>query len=252
MKIAMITGASAGLGKAFFQQLPAVYPQVEEMWLIARRADRLAEMAADSQVPTQVLSLDLTDTAAFDTLAGRLAAEKPEVELLINNAGMGVLDNMLDSDWATQCRMVDLNCRALTAVTTLVLPYIPEKTGRIIQIASIASFAPTARMTVYSSTKAYVLSLSKGLREELRPHGIGVLAVCPGPMATEFLEVANITGRSETFNRLPYADPSRVALQALKKAKAGRGVYTPLFLLKLYRVLAKILPHSLVMKLCKT
>ncbi len=252
MNIAIITGASSGLGRAFFENLPKVCPDLEQIWLVARRAERLQDMAATSAVPVTVLPMDLTDPAAYDTLAHRLAAEKPTVRVLINNAGVGELDNMRDSDWPTQCRMVDLNCRALTAVTTVVLPYVEPGRGHIINVASIASFVPTVRMTVYASTKAYVLSLSKGLREELRPLKVNVLALCPGPMDTEFLTVANITGRSDTFKRLPYADPDKVAKRALKKAAAGRAVYTPLMLFKLYRVLAKLLPHSLMMKLCKT
>ena len=250
MNIAIITGASSGLGRAFFDRLTSVYPDVEQVWLIARRAERLQEMAAGYPIPVTVLSMDLTDAAAYTELERRLAEEKPTVRLLINNAGVGELDNMIDSDRATQCRMVELNCRALTAVTMVTLPYMQAGCA-IINVASIASFVPNARMTVYSSTKAYVLSLSKGLREELRPLKIHVLAVCPGPMDTEFLTVANITGRSATFRRLPYANPDKVAKTALKKAVAGRGVYTPLLLFKVYRVLAKLLPHSLMMKLCK-
>lgn len=252
MNIAIITGASSGLGRAFFENLPAACPHLEQIWLVARRAERLQEMAANSPIPVVALSMDLTDPASYEELANRLRAEKPAVRLLINNAGVGELDDMRDSDWATQCRMVDLNCRALTAVTTVVLPHMEPGAGHIINVASIASFVPNARMTVYSSTKAYVLSLSKGLREELLPHRINVLAVCPGPMDTEFLTVANITGRSDTFKRLPYANPDKVARTALKKAAAGRAVYTPLLLFKVYRVLAKLLPHNLMMKLCKT
>lgn len=251
MNIAIITGASSGLGRAFFDNLPAAHPDLDQIWLIARRAERLQEMAADSPIPVEVLPMDLTDSSAYDALAQRLTAEKPSVRVLINNAGLGELDNMRDSDWQTQCRMVDLNCRGLTAVTTVTLPYM-ERGSYVLNVASIASFVPNARMTVYSSTKAYVLSLSKGLREELRPYKVNVLALCPGPMDTEFLTVANITGRSETFKRLPYANPDRVALRALKKAAAGRGSYTPLLLFKFYRILAKVLPHSLMMKLCKT
>lgn len=156
----------------------------------------------------EILPLDLAADASYQALSERLAAEKPAVQILINNAGLGELANMADSDWATQIRMVDVNCRGLTAVTTAVLPYMAEG-GFILNVASIAAFAPNPRMTVYSSTKAYVLSLSKGLREELRPRRVNVLAVCPGPMRTEFLDLAGITGQSRTFETLPYCDRSR-------------------------------------------
>ena len=168
-----------------------------------------------------------------------------------HNAGLGELDNVADSTWPVQSRMVDLNCRALTAVTTVVLPHM-ERGGFIVNVCSIASFCPNTRMTVYSSTKAYVMSFSRGLREELKPHGINVLAVCPGPMKTEFLDVANITDRSPMFKTLPYSDPDVVADRAVMWAGKGKSVYTPKFLFKLYRVLAKLVPHSLMMKFCKT
>lgn len=251
MNIAIITGASAGLGQAFFAGIVRRYPMLEQIWLIARRAERLEAMAQGCPIPVEVFPLDLTAEESYAAFEARLAAEKPAVQIFINNAGLGELDEMIDSDWCTQTRMVDLNCRGLTAMATAVLPFM-AKGGFIINIASIAAFAPTARMTVYSATKAFDLYLSRGLREELRPRGVNVLAVCPGPMATEFLSVADITGRSATFDRLPYCNPQRVADRALVKAAAGRGVYTPTAFFKFYRVVAKILPTALVMKLCKT
>ncbi len=251
MTIAIITGASAGLGQAFFESVVRRYPSLEQIWLIARRAERLEEMAQGCPIPVVVFPLDLTATESYTAFAARLAQEKPQVQIFINNAGLGELNAMIDSDWETQIRMVDLNCRGLTALVTAVLPYMTNG-GFIVQVASIASFAPTARMTVYSATKAYDLHLSRGLREEMRPRGVNVLAVCPGPMATEFLTVADITGRSKTFDILPYCNPKKVADHAIVKAARGCGVYTPRAFFKFYRVLAKLLPHALVMKLCKT
>ncbi len=247
MDIAIITGASSGLGRAFFQELLKRGPRLKQIWLVARREERLTEMAKDCPIETVLFSLDLTREDSFEALEGRLAAEKPRVALLVNNAGLGELADMADSDRATQVRMVDLNCRAVTAMVMTVIPYMGDGC-EIINIASIAAFAPNTRLTVYSSTKAFVLSLSKGLRMELKPRGIRVLAVCPGPMATEFLTVASITGRSKTFDRLPYCRPEKVAAGALRASAKGRGVYTPRLFFKFYRVLAKCLPHSLVMR----
>ncbi len=251
MNIAIITGASAGLGQAFFTSIVKRYPTLDKIWLIARRAERLQAMAQTSCVPVEVLALDLTAQDSYAAFAQRLAQEKPSVQIFINNAGLGELNEMIDSDWQTQTHMVDLNCCGLTATATAVLPYM-VRGGFMINVASIAAFAPTARMTVYSATKAFDLHLSRGLREEMRPRGVNVLAVCPGPMATEFLAVADITGRSATFDRLPYCDPQTVADHAVVKAAAGRGVYTPRAFFKFYRVLAKLLPTALVMKMCKT
>lgn len=251
MNIAIITGASAGLGQSFFRSVCARHHDLDGIWLIARRVERLEALGEGSPIPVTALPMDLTDAACYDELARRLTEADARVRVLINNAGLGELDEVADSDWPTQARMVDLNCRALTAVTTLALPFMTAG-SYILNVASIASFAPNARMTVYSSTKAYVMSFSRGLREELRKKKINVLAVCPGPMRTEFLEVANITDRSPMFKMLPYSDPEKVADRAVALAARGRGVYTPRLFFKFYRLLAKLLPHALIMKLCKT
>lgn len=252
MDIAIITGASAGLGQAFFRSVVRRYPKLDQIWLIARRADRLQQLAQDSPVPVVCLPLDLTQDGSYQAISERLAAEQPRVRILINNAGLGQLDDMVDSDVATQVRMVDVNCRGLTAVTTAVLPYMP-KDSFVIQVASIAAFAPNARMTVYSSTKAYVLSLARGLRMEMKSRGVNVLALCPGPMSTEFLEKADITaGKSKQFDTLPYSDPEAVADGAVVRAARGKAIYTPRAFYRFYHFVSKVLPTSLVMKMCRT
>ena len=252
MTVAILTGASAGLGQSFFKELTANGPQVDEIWLIARRRERLEEMAAgcpDKKV--RVLPMDLTAAESFDRLDTLLKAEQPDVKVLINNAGFGKMGNVEDLSADEQGGMVDLNVRALTVLSAMVLPFM-QKGAYILNVCSIASFVPNPRMTVYSSTKAYVMSFSKGLREEVKKRGVNVLALCPGPMHTEFLPVAGIgKGSSKTFDTLPYANPDRVAKKALKSAKNGRAVYTPLVFFKFYRILAKLLPHSLLMKVSK-
>ena len=252
MKTAIITGASSGLGTEFVRQLKAQFPDIDCYWLIARRADRLqalAEALPDIQVKT--ISLDLTDGAALETYQALLEQEKPQVALLIGCAGCGILGDFAESRLPEQLRMIDLNIRALTGVTYLTLPYMPQG-GRIINISSIASFVPNARMTVYSASKAYVSFLSRGLYEELKPRGISVTAVCPGPMETEFLSVGRISGNSKTFDRLPYCDPKKVVKGALAASKARRAVYTPRGFYKFYRVLSGLVPHAILVHAAKT
>ena len=181
----------------------------------------------------------------------KLRQDEPEVVLLVNNAGCGYLGNLGEMDAAGQKRMTDLNVTALTAVTNLVLPYM-ARGGHIINVSSIAAFCPNPRMTVYSSTKAYVSSFSRGLHEELRERGVGVTAVCPGPMDTEFLDLAGISGNSKTFETLPHCDPVKVVAGTYRAARAGKVIYTPTAFFKLYRVLAKIFPQRLMVKLAKT
>lgn len=252
MKTAIITGASAGLGHEIVRQLGDVFPEIECYWLIARRADRLESLAISLPGKSTVcLPLDLCDPMSFVRLQEKLTAEQPEVCLLVNNAGCGYLGRIGEVDTASQTRMVDLNLRALTAVTNIVVPHMP-KDGRILNVSSIASFCPNPRMTVYSASKAYVSAYTVGAAEELRSKGITVTAVCPGPMATDFLEVGNIAGNSKMFERLPYCDQVRVAGGALRAAKEGRTIYTPRLFYKFYRLLAKVTPVKLMVKFAKT
>ncbi len=251
MKIAIITGASAGLGVEFLKALPAHFPEIEEYWLIARRREKLEEAAALADRPCRILPLDLTERDSYTALAAALEEAKPEVALLINNSGCGYWGNVGEGPLDDQLRMIELNLRGLTAVTHITLPHM-KKGGRIINISSIASFCPNARMTVYSATKSYVSAFSYGITEELRKTGIKATAVCPGPMDTEFIYLGAIKGNSKTFDRLPYCKPEKVAKGALKAAKRGKMNYTPHPFYKLYKVLAKFLPVALVMKMSKT
>lgn len=252
MKVAVITGASCGLGEEYVKQVVKQLPEIEEIWLIARSSDKLQKLASRfTERRIRCLPLDLTEQESFETYQKELEATKPELVLLINNAGLGKLGLLADANYADQIGMVNLNCGALTAITTLSLPYMSKGAG-ILNVSSIASFAPTPRMTVYSATKAYVSAFSKSLGEELRPCGITVLTVCPGPMATPFLETADIIGRSRTFETLPYCHPTKVAEKSLARLLRGKSWYTNRPLYKFYRVLCKFLPHSLVMKFSKT
>lgn len=247
-KIAVITGASAGLGIAFLKNIPARYPETQEIWAIQRRK-------ADAQsypIPIRSVQLDLTDRESYRQLEELLRTEQPDIQLLINNAGFGKIGDLAESEYHEQGRMVDLNVRAATVITTLCLPYM-RRNAHIVNVASIAGFAPNPRMTVYSSTKAYLISFSKSLREELKPKGVHCMAVCSGPMHTEFLPVAGIQkGTSKTFDTLPYCDPDRVAEKALKLVQKNRAIYTPRLFYRFYRILAKLLPHNFIMKISKT
>lgn len=251
MKTAIITGASSGLGREIVRQIADIFPEVESYWLIARRIGCLDALADTLEGRTTAcLPLDLCDTMSYVAFQEKLTAEQPEVILLVNCAGCGYLGSVGEMDTATQTRMVDLNVRALTAVTNMTVPYMPEG-ARILNVSSIAAFCPTPRMAVYSSTKAYVSAYTLAVGEELRRRKITATAVCPGPMATAFLEAGGINGNSRMFETLPYCDQVRVAKGALCAAKAGRSVYTPKLLYKFYRVLAKATPAKLMVKFTK-
>ena len=252
MKTAVITGASSGLGVEFALSVDKSRPEIEEIWLIARRQDRLEEIARKITKKTRVLSLDVTKDADLKTYLDLLEKEKPDVKLLINNAGFGRLGEFRELSAEDSRQMLRLNCEAVTVITRETLPFMSEK-SEIINTCSIAAFAPNARMAVYSSTKAYIMSFSRALRFELKPQKINVIAVCPGPMDTEFLPLAGIAkGTSFTFDTLPRVNPRKMAEASLKASKKGKSVYTNKLFYKFYRILSKLLPHSLVIKFCQT
>ena len=251
MKIGIITGASSGLGVEFYKELQK--ENLDEIWVVARRENRLNELKDKyGKLATRVVAMDITTRENMENFQTVLAQEKPDVKFLINNAGFGTIGNLDEADYKTQGEIVELNVRSLTELTTIVLPFMREK-SYIVNVCSIASFVPNARMTVYSATKAYVMSFTKSLRYELKNRKINVTAICPGPMDTEFLAVAGIEkGTSKTFDTLPRCNVEKTARYGLRAAKKGRCVYTPHPFYKFYRVLAKILPHNFLMGASKT
>lgn len=251
MKIAIITGASAGLGKEFLKAAPGYFPEIDEYWLIARRQDRLEEAAKLVHKQCRIFPMDLTETDSYRRLEAELKKLNPTVALLVNNSGCGFLGNVGEGELENQLKMVDLNLRGLTAVTHVTMPYM-AKGSRVINVSSIASFCPNPRMTVYSAGKAYVTAFSYGISEECAVRGITVTAVCPGPMDTEFIYLGEIKGNSKTFETLPYCDPVKVVHGSYKAALAGKRCYTPKAFYKLYKVLAKFLPIGITLKMAKT
>ncbi len=253
MDIAVVTGASSGLGMEYVKQIAQMYPTLDEIWLIARRREKLEALAKGiTSVSCRAVVCDITneqDVNAYKILLKDLDAN---IKILVNNAGFGKLENFQNISVDDNAGMVRLNCEALTVFTSISLVFM-QPSSQIINISSIASFVPNARMAVYSSTKAYVTSFSRALRLELKPRRINVTAVCPGPMDTEFLPLANIeTGTSKTFDMLPRVKPENVARKSLIAASRGHGMYTDRAFYKFYRFLAKIVPHSIMMKLAKT
>lgn len=249
MSIALITGASSGLGKEYVESVIEQYSQIEEFWLIARRKENLEEIA--KQHPDKVIaaiSLDLQDEKSFSILDRLLRENAPEIKILINAAGYGQCSSFYASDRLKQTGMVDLNCTALTQVTRLCLPHMAHS-SLIVNIASIAGFLPLPGMAVYAASKSYVINFSKALREELRIRGVNVIAVCPGPMETEFFDIAyQPAGTSKTMDALPRVSPKTVARVTLKRGAKKKAMYIPGMFYKFYHLLAKILPHSWLLK----
>ena len=164
MKIAVVTGASSGMGREFARQIAARYSKFDEIWLIARRTERLEEVAAEIKLTSRIISLDLSSMDELAALNELLMENAPDIKLLVNCAGYGKSGSFEELEYSEQLGMIDVNCRALTAVTKMCLPYISQN-SRIIELASAAAFMPQPDFAVYAATKAYVLSFSKALNK---------------------------------------------------------------------------------------
>lgn len=249
MNIAVITGASSGLGMEFCQQISKKFKTIDEIWVIARRIDRL-NLLKDTitNVVIRPIAADITDTAALEAYRELLAEHKPSIRILVNAAGYGMIGHFEDISEADNCGMCDVNVTALTRVTHISLPYMCENKSNIINIASSAAFAPQPSFAVYAATKAYVKSFSYGLSKELMYRGIAVTAVCPGPVNTEFFDVAEKYTTAKVIKKLFKADAKKVVAKALRDAYHNQHISIYGFTMKAYRVLAKLLPSSIIIR----
>lgn len=194
MDTTLITGASSGIGQSFARKLAG---RGNNVLLVARSEDKLAtlcnELGRDNKISAQYIALDLTDSDAAARLFEGTERRDLSVETLINNAGYGSMGDFTNQDLERELRMIDLNIKALVALTYRYLaPMRERKRGAIINVASTAGFQPVPFMATYAATKAFVLSFSEALWEENRPLGIKVMALCPGVTETNFFEAAGI------------------------------------------------------------
>ncbi len=248
MRIAVITGASSGMGKEFVGQLEQ-FERFDELWVIARRAEKLKQLEQITSLPVRPISLDLGTNEALEVYKDLLQKEQPEIGLLINCAGYGKFGRVDELSLDDQLGMIDLNARALTGMTNLSLPYM-KRGGKILQLDSLSSFQPVPWLSVYGATKAYVLSYSRALNAELKKQGIRCLAVCPGWVKTEFFDRAMTPGDDAVtyFNRLYSAEfVVKKALKALYHKKCD--VCVPGVQVLLQTWLVKFMPHRIVMKI---
>jgi hypothetical protein len=251
MKIAVITGASSGLGMEFANTIIKKYNTLNEIWIIARREERLHELADQyGKIKVRALPMDLADDMSYPNLEKLLDKEKPEVQMLINNAGYERSGKFEEMSMRDISGMINLNVKGMTAVNRLFLPYMDTGSFCILT-CSVSSFVPIPNQAVYSATKAYMYYLGKALREEMSARGINVLLLCPGNMDTE-MNPKNKMRQSGKINRLPFLDMKLIAEQSLIKAQKGVAVYTPGKLYKFYRIAGKIFPSALMLKIAKS
>lgn len=246
MKIAIVTGASSGMGKEFVKQIDEKSIGLDEIWMLARRKEAMEELIGETEVKLRIIPIDLTDKEAMKQFEECLANEKPDVKILVNSSGYGKTGPFDMISKEDNLGMINLNCYSLTALTYMVLPYM-KRHSYIINLASIAGVLPQPNFAVYAATKAYVLSFSRALRREVRSRGISVSAICPGPVKTEFFEVAEQTGKSFALKKFFYAKKEEVVEQALRETFAKHEVIIHSLPMKALRILVKIFPQSIIL-----
>ena len=248
--IVIVVGASSGLGEQFALQLDAHLRKTDEIWLIARRKDKLVELSRKMRNNTKVLAMDITNPAQVDRLQDCLMDNDCKIRMLVNCAGYGVIGDFADLGCEEQLGMIRLNCEALTHVTHVCVPFM-EKNSRIIQIASCAAFIPQPGFAIYAATKSYVESFSKALRAELMDKKIYVTTVCPGPIDTPFFDIAERKGKILAIKKATMVDSASVARKALKDSCAKRSTSVYSLPIQAVWVLTKLVPHGLVLPLLR-
>ena len=244
MKIAVITGASSGMGRDFVRQLSARY-SFDEIWVIARRKERLEELKNEISIPLKPIALDLSVRESIEKYGRLLESERPEVTCLVNASGFGFFKEFAGAELNGYYDMIAVNDAAVVGMTYKTLPYMSEG-GRIFNICSVAAFQPLPYISIYAATKAFALSFTRAINVELKQRGIRALAVCPYWTKTEFFDTAR-TDDTITYYQC-YTESKDVVALAIKDMERGKDVSICGRTAKFNAFLTKLLPHKLVMK----
>lgn len=244
--IAIITGASSGIGYEFAKQVDE--KKYDEIWLIARRKEKLLELEETLKTKVEILNLDLLENESFISIENLLKTKKPEIGLLVNSAGIGYPDYFSKQDLKKTEKTIRLNCEALSKICKICINYM-AKDSAIINISSVASFIPQPKFATYAASKAYVLSFSTALNRELREFGINVCTLCPNPVNTEFFKnsTEKETSKIKSFGVENLENMVKKALKVCHK----KDIVTTHPMSHLLKFLSKIMPHSLIMHIEK-
>ena len=256
-RIAIITGASSGIGKAFLELLARDNGELykapfDEIWAVARRKDVLEQLASETEGARVVpVAADLSDISGIRIIEDKLRAEEPKVGLLINSAGMGIKGLFMEKSENAVRDTISINCSALSLITRAVVPFMKSEAGNpgIINIASSAGFIPQPNFAVYAASKSYVISFSRAMSYEFKPLGINVTTVCPGPVRTDFQRRAT-EGREDDFTdwrRNFVSDPAKLARVSLKASRKGKRMLVYPFSQKSLHLASKIFPASWIL-----
>jgi hypothetical protein len=242
-RVAVITGASSGFGRIFALELEKNL-DLEEIWLVARRADKLEETASMlERVRGIPIAADLSTPEGLRIISEKADKEKPFIKVLINNAGFGKREEFSEGEQEYYTRMIDVNVKAPVILTKGLLPFMDEGSC-ILNIASSAAFAPLPYFTVYAATKCFLLNFSCALNEELKEKDITVMSVCPGPADTDFFKT-----KVKKVNGLKVADPKKIVEKAIRDMKKKKSVSVYGMQMNFLRCISKFIPRKYLAKL---
>ncbi len=248
MAIAIITGASSGIGEEFARQLH-LSEGIDEFWFVARRRDRMEALRDRLGVKAKIIAADLTTEEGIDEVRTTLAEEKPEVKYLVNAAGFGNFGTFEELTEDEVVKMIDLNVKALVLITHITIPYM-VKGGRIIELGSGSCFTPLPAFNIYASSKSFVLHYTKALNFEIKKHGLRATCFCPGWVETEFLGKATAReGVTAPKAMKPLLSCESVVKKCVRAARRGRAMCVTNWYTKLQHVLFKLVPDPILSRM---
>ena len=248
MSVAIITGASSGIGREFAKQIRNRLG-IDEFWFIARRADRMESLRDELGVKAKIISADLTERTGIETVRAALESEKPKVKYLINAAGFGKFGSFDQLDESSIEKMIDLNAKALVLITHMTIPYM-QRGGRIVQLGSGSCFTPLPYFNVYSSSKVFVLHYTKALNYEIKKYGLRATCFCPGWVETDFLEIAaKNEGVTMPKATKPLLKCEKVVKRCIRAMINGRTMCVVNWYTKLQHFLFKVVPDPILSKI---
>lgn len=248
MSLAVITGASSGIGMEFARQMKEKLG-VDEFWLVARNGDRMKDLADELGVKCNIISADLATDEGIEKYRAELTEKKPEISYLVLAAGFGVFGAFDSISEKNVAGMIDLNVKAVVLMTQMSIPYI-KRGGRIVELGSGSCFTPLPHFNVYSSSKVFVLHYTKSLNYELKPYGIKATCFCPGWVKTDFLPKSlNAPGAYVPKKMKPLLDPERAVSGCIRAMVKGKRMYVTNWYTKMQHVLFKLLPDRILTRL---
>lgn len=247
MSIALITGASSGIGREFAKQIKEKCG-VTEFWFVARRADRMEALREELGVNAKIICADLTSESGIEAVKNALKEEKPKVKYLINAAGFGNFGGFDELSEDEVVKMIDLNVKALVVLTHAAIPYM-ERGGRIVQLGSGSCFTPLPYFNVYSSSKVFVLHYTKSLNYEIKKYGLRATCFCPGWVDTEFIGKASANQRTMPKTMKPLLKVDKSVAKCIKAMKRGKTMCVTNWYTKMQHTLFKIVPDNILTKI---